>query len=96
MTLESTIEKMFVAAVKKKGGMTLKLTGYQGIPDRLVLMPHGDMMFVELKQQGKKPRRRQDVMAEKLRELGYKVWIIDNQDVIDQVLEATNGINSRI
>jgi len=55
---EKIIEKELVRAVKDKGGIAPKFTspGFDGMPDRLVLLPGGRMGFVELKAPGKKPR----------------------------------------
>lgn len=55
---EKTIERKFVAAVKAAGGLALKFTspGFDGMPDRSVLLPGGKMAFVEVKAPGEKPR----------------------------------------
>ena len=48
---ESELERKFVAKVKENGGFALKFVspGYDGMPDRLVLLPSGVMAFVEIK-----------------------------------------------
>lgn len=45
-------------AVKNSGGIALKLVspGFDGMPDRLVLLPGGKIGFVEVKVPGKEPR----------------------------------------
>ena len=55
---EKTIEQKLAAAVKKYGGICPKFTspGFDGMPDRIVLMPNGKMAFVEVKAPGEKPR----------------------------------------
>ena len=55
---EKTIEQKFRAAVKAAGGLAVKFTspGFDGVPDRLALLPDGKMAFVEVKAPGKKPR----------------------------------------
>ena len=55
---EREIEKYFVQQVKKNGGLAPKFVspGWDGVPDRLVLLPDGRMAFVELKAPGKKLR----------------------------------------
>ncbi len=55
---EKNIEQKFVKAVKSAGGIAPKLTcpGFDGMPDRLVLMPEGRIGFVEVKAPGKEPR----------------------------------------
>ena len=51
--LESRIEQSLVRGVRKAGGWALKLVspGHAGVPDRLVIMPGGRVIFVELKQE---------------------------------------------
>jgi len=47
--LEKSLEKWFLNACAARGFKCLKLTGYKGIPDRMVLAPNGKLAFVELK-----------------------------------------------
>lgn len=55
---ESVIEKALVKEAKSRGGMAVKFVspGFDGVPDRLVLLPGGKCAFVELKAPGKKLR----------------------------------------
>ena len=48
---EKTVEAKLVATVKAMGGLAPKFIspGYDGMPDRLVLLPNGILAFVELK-----------------------------------------------
>ena len=87
---EKTIEKELVARVKAMGGIAPKFTspGFDGMPDRLVLLPGGRMGFVELKASGKKPRALQMARHRLLRRLGFKVYVIDGIEQIDSVLEG--------
>ena len=86
---EKAIEHALVMATRSKGGIALKFTspGFAGMPDRLVLLPHGRMGFVELKAPGRKPRPLQLVRHRLLRRLGFKVYVIDEINQIDSVLE---------
>ena len=86
---EKIIEKELVRAVKDKGGIAPKFTspGFDGMPDRLVLLPGGRMGFVELKAPGKKPRALQLARHRLFRRLGFKVYVIDEINQIDSVLE---------
>ncbi len=58
---EKTIEQKFRAAVKAAGGLAVKFTslGFDGVPDRLALLPDGKMAFVEVKAPGEKPHKRE-------------------------------------
>lgn len=87
---EKVIERKLVEAVKANGGMCIKLLcdNLLGLPDRMALMPHSKIAFVELKTTGQKPRRIQVFMHNKLRNLGFRV------EVIDTVEGVNNFINS--
>ena len=86
---ERTIEQKLAARVKAMGGIAPKFIspGFDGMPDRLVLLPGGRMGFVELKAPGKKPRALQLARHRLLRRLGFKVYVIDGIEQIDSVLE---------
>ena len=86
---ERTIEQKLAARVKAMGGIAPKFTspGFDGMPDRLVLLPGGRMGFVELKAPGRKPRPLQLARHRLLRRLGFKVFVIDGIEQIDSVLE---------
>jgi len=86
---ERTIENELVARVKAKGGIAPKFTspGFDGMPDRLVLLPDGRMGFVELKAPGRKPRALQMARHKLLRRMGFTVYVIDEINQIDSVLE---------
>lgn len=76
---ESSIEKRLVTEVERVGGWCLKLPAIHnaGLPDRLCLFPGGEVVFVELKAFGKKPRKIQILMHQKLKALGFRVEVID-------------------
>ena len=90
---EKTIEQKLVKAVKTGGGIAPKLVcpGFDGMPDRLVLMPNGKIGFVEVKAQGKETRPLQRARHEMLRRLGFKVYVLDDPAQIGGML---NGILS--
>ena len=91
--LEKTIEKILVKAVKAEGGMCPKLVspGTDGMPDRMVLLPLGCMGFVEVKAPGKKPRPLQSLRHQQLRDLGFKVIVIDEIQRIPSVIQEIRG-----
>ena len=86
---ERTIEQELAARTRAMGGIAPKFTspGFDGMPDRLVLLPRGRMGFVELKAPGRKPRPLQLARHRLLRRLGFKVYVIDGIEQIDSVLE---------
>ena len=89
---EKVIERKLVEAVKANGGMCIKLLcdNLLGLPDRMVLMPHSKIAFVELKTTGQKPRRIQVFMHKKLRDLGFRVEVIDTTEGINNFINNIN------
>ena len=85
---EKNIEQKLVKVVKSAGGIAPKLTcpGFDGMPDRLVLMPEGRIGFVEVKAPGKEPRPLQVRRHEMLRNLGFKVYVLDEPEQIGGIL----------
>lgn len=92
---EKLIEKKLRESVKKMGGIAVKFASsyHRGIPDRIVLMPGGEISFVELKSTGKKPTTLQRKAIEELTGLGFRVEVIDDQEGLKQFLNSLkNGI----
>ena len=94
---EKVIERKLVEAVKANGGMCIKLLcdNLLGLPDRMVLMPHSKIAFVELKTTGQKPRRIQVFMHNKLRNLGFRVEVIDTVEGVNNFVEDIMLNNER-
>ncbi len=92
---EKHIEQKLVKAVKAAHGMCPKLVspGTDGMPDRLVLLPNGQMSFVEVKSPGEKPRPLQIRRHEQLKSLGFQVFILDDPAQIPEIIQKT-GVNS--
>lgn len=80
MTLERDVEKALVKRVKELGGTCEKFTspGRRSVPDRLITMPGGRIIFVELKAPGKEPTENQAKDHARRRELGCDVRVIDD------------------
>lgn len=89
MKREKEIEEKLRLSVKAHGGIALKFTspGFDGMPDRLILLPNGKMAFVELKAPGKKPRALQLARHRLLRRLGFKVYVIDGTEQIGGIID---------
>ena len=86
---EKIIEQKLVTAVKKHGGICPKFTspGFDGMPDRLVLLPHGRCAFVEVKAPVEKPRPLQLARHRLLSCLGFRVYVLDDAEQIGGVLD---------
>lgn len=85
---EKVVERKLVEAVKANGGMCIKLLCDQltGLPDRMCLFPNHKIVFVELKTTGRKPKRIQLFMHDKLRALGFRVEVIDSIEGVEQFI----------
>lgn len=81
---EKVVERKLVELVKINGGMCIKLLCDQliGLPDRMCLFPGHKIVFVELKTTGRKPKRIQMYMHNKLRALGFRVEVIDTVESV--------------
>ena len=89
---EKLVERKLVESVKANKGMCIKLLCDQliGLPDRMCLFPGSKIIFVELKTTGKKPRRIQAYIHNKLRGLGFRVEVIDSVKGISDFIESIN------
>ena len=77
--LEQAVERALKREAKRRGVWALKLSvlGHAGFPDRLCLAPGGRVAFVELKRPGAVPRALQRWVHRRLRDLGFRVAVID-------------------
>ena len=86
---EKTVEQKLVSEVKKAGGICPKLVapGFDGVPDRIVMLPGGRIAFVEVKAPGEKPRPLQAARHVLLRRLGFRVYILDEIEKIGGIID---------
>ena len=86
---EKIIEEQLVKSIRLMGGLAPKFVspGFDGVPDRLILLPNGRMAFAELKAPGKQLRPLQKRRKRQLEALGFRVFVIDNTDQIGGVLD---------
>ena len=80
--LEKDIERSLVSKVRQSGGYCLKWVcpGWSGVPDRIILLPGGRIIFAELKRPKEgKLSERQKWWARKLTDLGFCYWQIWNR-----------------
>ena len=90
---EKELEHKFVMEIKRVGGLALKFTspGFDGMPDRLALLPGGRLAFVEVKTPGKKPRPLQVARHKLLRRLGFKAYVLDSEEQITRIIDEMGG-----
>jgi hypothetical protein len=83
--LEKTIEGYLVKRVKEAGGVAPKWVspGMSGVPDRIVFLPGGRILFVEVKAPGKKLRPLQLYVKEQLEALGVDFRVVDSKEAVN-------------
>ncbi len=86
--LEKELEAKLVKRIKSLGGLCWKLVspGTVGVPDRLCLMQKGKIAFVEVKRPGEQLRPMQKKRKKELEELGFKVYVLDNEEKIQEII----------
>lgn len=90
---ESFIEEKLTKAVRQNGGVCWKFTspGTAGVPDRIILMPEGRIVFVEVKAPGEEPRKLQISRHRLLRRLGFKVYVLDALEDIEKIISEVKN-----
>ena len=81
--LEKDIEQKLRTMVESHGGRCLKWVcpGWGGVPDRIVLLPGGRIMFVETKRpKGGRYSALQDKWRDWLHALGFSYWRIKDKE----------------
>ena len=93
MIREKLIEQKLVKAVKDRGRICPKLVcpAFDGMPDRLVLLPDEHIGFVEVKAPGRKPGPLQVSRHRLLRRLGFQSFILDDISDIPRMLDEIGG-----
>jgi hypothetical protein len=86
---ERDIEKYLRDEIRRAGGRAYKFVspGNNGVPDRVILLPGGRIVFAELKAPGKTPTPLQAAQHAKIRALGFKVYVIDSKEAADIFLQ---------
>ncbi|REK69327.1 VRR-NUC domain-containing protein [Paenibacillus paeoniae] len=86
---ESTLERKLVREVKSIGGLAPKWTspGNRGVPDRLVILPNGQTIYVEMKAPGKPLEPLQRKWQKDLLALGHRHYKIDSEADIDRFIQ---------
>lgn len=86
--LEKEIEKKLVKGVQKISGFCFKWVspGRDGVPDRIILLPEGKIIFAELKTEKGKLSGRQEFMIKLIRALGFDVRVIYGMPQVNELL----------
>ena len=86
---ENRVEQRLIDGVEALGGITFKFVspGRAGVPDRVVILPGGDVHFVELKALGGKPSRIQLRRISQLRKLDVTALVLTGIDEVERYLD---------
>lgn len=86
---EKQVEQKLVRAVKARGGICPKFVspGFDGMPDRIVLLPGRHFGFVEVKAPGEVPRPLQVSRHRLMEKLGFRVYVLDDPEKIGGILD---------
>ena len=87
--LEREIENFLNENIKKLGGRAYKFVspGNRGVPDRMILLPGGRIIFVELKTKDRYPTKLQRAQIKRMRDLGADVRVIRGMDAAKDFLD---------
>lgn len=84
--LEKDIEKKLRKMVERHGGLCLKWVcpGWSGVPDRIILLPGGRVIFAETKRpKGGRLSEMQKWWLKKLKSLGFWAVVVWDESDID-------------
>ncbi len=85
---ERDVEQYLRERVKDLGGRAYKFVSpaNSGVPDRIVMLPGGRIVFVELKAPGKKPTPLQANQHRFIRSQGLPVITVDSKAGVDELI----------
>lgn len=88
---EKNVERHLVEGIKKLNGMCLKFVspGNSGVPDRVVILPNGRIVFAELKTETGRLSKLQAHTIDEMKKRGADVRVLygvkDVKEFIDEV-----------
>lgn len=87
--LEKEIEAKLVRRVKKAGGLCPKFVSPNnpGVPDRIVILPNGRVIFVELKAEWGRLSNIQVWQREEFRARGVEVRVVKGESALNDFLK---------
>lgn len=98
LELERDVEKKLRLMVAKHGGLCLKWVcpGWSGVPDRIILLPEGHIIFCELKRpKGSKLEVLQTWWRKRLQTYGFLSVVIKNDEEVDMLEQIIIDLTGR-
>jgi len=85
---EKQIEHSLVRGIKALGGIAYKFVspGHAGVPDRILILPGGKVIFVELKRPGGKTTALQDMEITRLKFFGCDAGVVSTPEEVQELL----------
>lgn len=86
---ESAVERRLTEMLRKRGALCLKFVspGNPGVPDRVVLLPGGRVIFAELKAQDGRTGALQERQIARMRGLGADVRVLKGVEQVQGFVE---------
>jgi hypothetical protein len=86
---EADIEAYLRDQIKKAGGIAYKFVspGNVGVPDRILVLPKGRTIYIELKSPGMKSTPMQEKQQRRIASLGHDVRVIDSKQKVDDLIK---------
>lgn len=86
--VENRLRIRLKAAVPNARCVKFVSPGFAGVPDRIILLPRGRVVFAELKAPGKRERKLQLYVQDQLRRLGFPVFSsVRSAEDVENVVE---------
>lgn len=95
--LEREIEKKLIDRVRDLGGRAYKWVspGNNGVPDRIVILPGGRIVFVELKADRGRLSALQQIQIRALKKLGCDVQVLQGPDQVQAFMDTITAEQMR-
>ena len=85
---EGSVETYLKRRVARAGGLSLKFVspGVSGVPDQVCIFPE-HVLFVEVKRDGGKPRKLQELVQGRMRAAGADVRTVAGRTEVDALMD---------
>ena len=96
--LEKRVERLLVEVIKRFGGMCLKFVspGTSGVPDRIVILPDGKIIFVELKTDAGKLSKIQEHTISEMKKRNADVRVLYGLKDVKAFIEEVKGYENQM
>ncbi|TXL53053.1 VRR-NUC domain-containing protein [Staphylococcus aureus] len=90
---ESTLEKYFSERDNKAKRFMFKMVapGKQSVPDRIIIMPEGKNIFLEMKQEKGKLHPLQKYVHRQFENRDHKVYVLWNKEQVNTFIRMVGG-----